>query len=542
MKILLIQPPVEDFYDTKIRLQPLGLCMLKGSVRESLPEVEVVVKDYHHGYGRRTIPLPPELGYLKEYYPYPDSSPFCTFHSYFHFGASFEQIAAEVERERPDLVGISSLFSPYHREAASCAREIRKRTGALIVMGGPHVSSSPLSVLADPNVDFIVNGEGEKPFVELLQCLLSGLPFDHVEGIGHKRKGSPVLNPPARNLPFETLPLPDFSDLPPERYRLGNTPLCFITTSRGCPHRCAFCSVHLTFTGGFRRRPPEQVMHEMEMRYAEGYRVFDFEDDNLTFHRRDFTRLLRWVIDRWRPGEIRLKAMNGVSYLSLDREILLLMKEAGFEEINIALVSAEEESLAALDRPHTLHKFLETVEQAHSVGLRIVAYQIVGLPFETVDMMVETMVLLSRLPVLIGVSIFYSTPGCPMAGQAAPGRELEVLKARSTAMAIETPGFCRDDLYSLFITARILNFLKDHRGDGSITLQDAMESARTRGKRGRIGSELLARLLEEKRLYAATPQGHRLLPRFRPELFFQVMQKAGYIRTRQGGTIRPAGR
>ena len=67
MKLLLIQPPVQDFYDTAIRLQPLGLCALKAIVRERLPRWEVSVKDYHHGRGRRTIPIPPELAYLKAY-------------------------------------------------------------------------------------------------------------------------------------------------------------------------------------------------------------------------------------------------------------------------------------------------------------------------------------------------------------------------------------------------------------------------------------------------------------------------------------------
>lgn len=49
MKLLLLQPPIQDFYETDIRLQPLGLCYLKAAVRKFLPDIEVVVKDYHHG-------------------------------------------------------------------------------------------------------------------------------------------------------------------------------------------------------------------------------------------------------------------------------------------------------------------------------------------------------------------------------------------------------------------------------------------------------------------------------------------------------------
>ncbi|RJR42552.1 MAG: radical SAM protein [Desulfobacteraceae bacterium] len=542
MKILLIQPPIQDFYDTDIRLQPLGLCMLKAVVRERLPEVDVVVKDYHQGHGKRDIPMPHELAYLKEYYAYRDKGPFSTFHGYSHFGASFDVIAREVWRENPDLIGISSLFSPYHREASACAREIKKLLNSPVVMGGSHVSAMPVAVLEDPNVDFVVCGEGERPFVEFVTALLSGSSFEKVPGLGFKRNGKPILNAPQRNFTFEDLPPPDFSDLPPERYRLGKKPLCFITTTRGCPHRCEFCSVHLTFKEGFRQRRPAEVMSEIEKRYAAGYRVFDFEDDNLSFHKGNFKELLSLIGQRWPAGEIRCTAMNGISYLSLDEEILSLMKQAGFRDLNLSLVSAEEQSLAAAKRPHTVRKFMETVEQAHSLGFQIVAYQIVGLPYETREMMVMTMVSLTRLPLLLGVSIFYMTPGSPISGKLVSLNDTDPFKARSTAMAIETDKFCRDELYTLFITARIINFLKGLKiGEGAVSLKHALEFAGIQGKRARTGAELLKRLLDENKLYAATARGHLPLSRFRPDLFSELFEKAEFIRTNEGGTIRLSG-
>lgn len=538
MKILLLQPPVQDFYDTPVRLQPLGLCMLKAVLKERLPEVEVIVKDYHQGFGKREIPIPPELSYLKEYYPVSDSSPFSTFHRYYHFGASFEEIASDVEQEAPDIIGISSLFSPYHREAAGCAREIRRRMDKSIIIGGSHVSSSPLSVLADPNVDFVIYGEGERSMVEFVKTFQAGGSYEEVPNLGYKKEGKLILNPPGKNYPYESLPRADFSDLPLDRYVLGKKPLCFITTSRGCPHRCSFCSVHLTFTDGFRRRSPEQVMVEMEKRYAEGYRVFDFEDDNLTFQKADFMRLLEMIIQRWPPGEIFLAAMNGISYLSLDLEILGLMKKAGFKDLNLSLVSADEAALAKVSRPHTLDKFLETVNHANSLGFRIVSYQIIGLPFENLDKMIETMALMTRLPVLIGPSIFYLTPGCPMSLEHPIQSETDYIKARSTALGSETAHFCRDDLYTLFVTARILNFLKGlDVGKTTLSLKEALVSAGKFGRRAKTGSELLMRILQEGKLYAATPQGLKTLSRFRPELFFGVLNRAGYVQTRQRGRI-----
>jgi radical SAM superfamily enzyme YgiQ (UPF0313 family) len=538
MKVLLIQPPIRDFYDTDIRLQPLGLCMLKAAVKRFLPDVEVIVKDYHQGYGRKTIPYPPELSYLKEYYLFSDRSPFSMFHNYYHFGASFEEIARDALNERPDLVGISSQFSPYYREAIECAKQIKKILDVPVLMGGSHVSASPLSVLEDRSVDFIIHGEGERPLVEFLKALRTEGSLETVPNLGFKRNGEPILNPEEKNFFFQELPMADFSDLSTDRYLFEKKPLCFITTSRGCPHRCTFCSVHMTFGESFQRRSPQDVLSEIRQRYQEGYRVLDFEDDNLTFNKEHFKQVLESMIMEFPAGEIRLMAMNGLSYLSIDTEILSLMKKAGFKGLNISLVTSNETVLSRLRRPHTLEKYLEVVNQAHALGFDIVSYQILGLPYETLDDMVNTMALMATIPVLIGASIFYLTPGCPIALEFPRMTETDIFKSRSTAMAIETHHFCRDDLYTLFITARIINFLKGLRLKRDKTsLREALHEAAEQGDREKLGAEILIRLLNEKRLYAGTKKGFELLPRFKADLFMKVWMKARSVHTLHGRSI-----
>jgi radical SAM superfamily enzyme YgiQ (UPF0313 family) len=538
MKILLLQPPVEDFYDTAIRLQPLGLCLLKAAVKRHISGAEVVVKDFHQGFGRRTIPIPADLAYLSDYYSHPDASPFSTFSHYYHFGAMAGDIGRAVAGERPDLVGISSLFSAYHQEALGCAREIKKRLHVPIVMGGAHVSAMPEAVLMDPHVDFVIRGEGERALVELVRALREGGDVASVANLGYKRGGEPVLNPMAAGQALEELPPADLSDFANGRYLFEGRPLCSLVTSRGCPHRCAFCSVRSTSGTTYRRRPPEQVLAEMRQRYAEGYRVFNFEDDNLTYHQEGFGSLLESCIAAFPEGEIRLLAMNGISYLSLDRELLGLMKRAGFHHLDVSLVSADEGTLTRMGRPHSLEKYVEVVEGSHAMGLPTVSYQILGLPGEPIEAMVSTMALMARLPVIIGASIFYLTPGCALAVQYPPFTPRDLMRARSTAMARVNERVSRDDLYTLFITARIINFLKGiPRRSAQVTLKDVLEGAGGFGRRARIGGELLERLLGEKRLYAATGDGRRLLSRFRPELFSRVCEEAGYVRTRRGAMI-----
>lgn len=538
MKILLLQPPVQDFYDTAIRLQPLGLCLLKAAVKRHIRGAEVVVRDFHQGFGRRTVPIPRDLAYLREYYRHPDASPFSTFSHYYHFGATAEDVGRTVARERPDLVGISSLFSAYHREALACAREIKKRLQVPIVMGGAHVSVMPESVLMDPHVDFVVRGEGERALVELVRAFQERGEMASVANLGYKRDSEPMLNPMAANYPLDELPPADLSDFANGRYLYEGRPLCSLVTSRGCPHRCTFCSVGSTSGTTYRRRPPEQVLAEMRQRYAEGYRVFDFEDDNLTYHQEGFRSLLGGCIAAFPEGDVRLLAMNGVSYLSLNRELLGLMKRAGFHHLDVSLVSAEDGTLTRMGRPHSLERYMEVVEGAHALGLPMVSYQILGLPGEPIEAMVSTMALMARVPVTIGASIFYLTPGCALAAESVPFTPRDLLTARSTAMARVNEHVSRDDLYTLFITARIINFLKRiPLPSGQGTLKDVLNDAGGLGQRAQIGAELLERLLGEQRLYAATRNGRRLLSRFRPELFFRVFDEIGYLRTRRGAVI-----
>jgi radical SAM superfamily enzyme YgiQ (UPF0313 family) len=538
MKILLLQPPIRDFYDTEIRLQPLGLCMLKAAVKKHLPEIEVVVKDYHHGWGRKTITLPRELSYLREYYEHHDTSPFSTFHQFYHFGADFHEISEDVANEAPDLVGISSLFSSYYREALECARQIKGCIGIPIIMGGSHVSAAPLSMLSDPNVDYIIRGEGERALVEFLKTFQVSGSMKDVPNLGFKQDSEPILNPIGAPYDLEELPWADFSDLNTDRYRLNDKPLCFITTSRGCPHRCTFCSVHLTFGDEFRTRSIEDIILEIGKRYTDGYRVFDFEDDNLSFKREYFKGLLNRLISLFPARDIRLTAMNGISYISLDSRLLELMKKAGFAGLNLSLVTSNETILKRYRRPHTVNKFIEVVDKAHDLGLEVVAYQILGLPHETLDDMIETMALLAQLPVLIGVSIFYMTPGSPIANEFPEMTAKDILKSRSTAMSIETGQFKRDDLYTLFITARIINFIKSFgAGRMGIGLMSALDSINKSDKRGMSGYRILKTLLEERRMYITN--GDEMIPllRFKPDLFFMVWEKMPHIISQAGTMI-----
>jgi radical SAM superfamily enzyme YgiQ (UPF0313 family) len=535
MKILLVQPPVRDFYDTEVRLQPIGLAYLKAAAQKYLPDVQIGIKDFHGGHGRQTVPIPKELTYLSGYYPVPDQSPFSTFHQYYHFGKSFDAIEREIADLEPDVVAVSSLFTPFYREALEIAARVKKRLNAIVVMGGSHASAVPESLLASPDVDYVIRGEGEKPFVELLRAIQNRTGVENVPNLAYKRGDVFILNPMAENFSLDELPAPDLSDFAPSAYTLAGKPMTFMITSRSCPHKCSFCSVHTTFGTRYRRRSLESVLEEIELRYRQGYRVVDFEDDNLTYYKQTFKDLCRRLIERFPDGGMEFVAMNGISYLSLDDELLDLMQRAGFSQLNLALVSSDKTVRETTKRPHTLEAYVKIVNKAHRLGFKIVSYQILGLPNETLESMIQTLAFNTRLHVLLGASPFYRIPNSPIA-RGLSLNDRDFIQARLTALAIETEHFSRDDIYTLFVTTRIVNFLKGLPLAADLTLQELLNHPFAE-QRNRVGFEVLRLLLGIGRLYFFTRSGLVENRHFRTALFHRVMARAAVVGCQNGRTI-----
>jgi radical SAM superfamily enzyme YgiQ (UPF0313 family) len=293
--------------------------------------------------------------------------------------------------------------------------------------------------------------------------------------------------------------------------------------------------VHTTFGTDYRRRSLENVLEEIVLRYQQGYRVIDFEDDNLTYYKQTFKELCRRLIAIFPNREMQFVAMNGISYLSLDDELLELMHQAGFSHLNLALVSSDKTVRETTKRPHTLESYLKVVSKAHRLGFKIVSYQILGLPNETLDSMIQTLAFNARLPVLLGASPFYRTPNAPIA-RGLELTETDFVKARLTALAIETENFNRDDIYTLFVTTRIVNFLKGLAIGESVSMMELI-TRRWLDQRSRIGFELLNKLEQTNKMYFSASHGLVENRHFRKELFHRVVSEIGSIACQNGKSI-----
>src|SRR5262245_24821650 len=203
-----------------------------------------------------------------------------------------EQILDRVLPSKPDLIGLSALTiekDTIHRLTGLIKA---KAPATIVVVGGPYATSSRRTLLRDRCIDFVVAGEGEITFEELLDHLDSGSDVSEVPGLLYHR-GEEIHETPAR-LPIadlDALPIPSWDRIDMAAYdrcesieRFTGLPWAAFYTSRGCPFRCTYC--HDVFGKKFRARTAGRVIEEMELLHDRyGVREFHFYDDIFNFRK-----------------------------------------------------------------------------------------------------------------------------------------------------------------------------------------------------------------------------------------------------------------
>jgi anaerobic magnesium-protoporphyrin IX monomethyl ester cyclase len=470
MKILLCQPPVEDFYSTPDRHYPLGLLSLAGYLL-GLP-VEIKIVDFLHNGGRKTIPLPENFAPLEDFLSY-DTSPVKIFHQYYHFGTDWEDMAGCFRKESPDIIAISSLFYTYSYESIKTARLARASCpDAVIVMGGQNIRYGLTSFNEDIPADYLIAGEGEIPFRMLVECLLDRRKTpDQIPGLYQCIDGK--FRVVSRHMPCTPA-----EDIHTEHalirtgdYTIGGLPAAMIQTSRGCPFGCTFCTIEQTFGRKIRYRPVPAILKEIEDLTDRGVQVLDFEDDNLTVDR-DFAITLFSGIKEKYGNSLCLYAMNGLSSWTLDKALLELMREAGFAMLNLSVGTLAEQSLRKTRRVDSREAFENAAVTAAALGMKVMGYFIAGIPGETVEETLETLAFLSHLPVVAGISPFYYIPGQSMSIPRIPSNPRD---ARLSRFYPADSQWSEKELITLFRLTRWVNYVKEkmsNAGIQSCTLKD----------------------------------------------------------------------
>lgn len=465
-KIILIQPPIQEFYLTRKRTIPYGLASIAASLeKQGFPTqiLDALARDKS-----RPIDYPPKFKYLNAFYGRSDLSLFSLFHSFKHFGYAHGHMGKLVRDKQPFLVGISSLFTAYGDQALETARAVKQfYPQAYTVLGGHHPTLFPEETLACDAVDFVLRGEGEVS-LPLLCRFLTEYPkqpelLEKIPGVAFRRKTDIFINPPAWIDDLDSIPLPSLEKINQTYYYRKKKAAITVVASRGCPMPCSYCSVSATSSyAKFRQRSVSGILMEIQDQ-AENLDIgfIDFEDENLTLNKNWALDLLSGIQDIFKGKEVELRAMNGLFPPSLDREILLAMKGAGFKTLNLSVGSFSLKQLSRFKRPDVRKAHDRVVDTAKELGLNCVSYIIGAAPGQTALSTLNDLILLAGHQTLAGLSIFYPAPGSL---DYARCEQMNLLPSdfslmRSTALPLDHTT-SRLQAITLLRLARVLNFLK----------------------------------------------------------------------------------
>lgn len=394
--LLLLQPPWGDLYGNfrkaarkAILYPPLGLCYIGSAAKQ-------------RGYNVRLVDA--EIEPLTE-----------------------ETIPALFKEFPPDLIGITTT-TPLYPEAKVIAKLCKTFSSAPIIMGGPHMTLMSEQVLNECHeIDYGVVGEGEETFVEFLRAYESGrMEVSNIPGLAGRNGSGLLLGNPRKFMEnLDTLAFPDRSLLKNEAYywsvpHRGKLRFTTLSSARGCPYACVFCSEHTMFGRTVRYRSPENVVEEMdELSNRLGLNMIGFVDDTFTLLKERVIYMCGLIQKR----NLNVKMDCWTHANTVDEEVLRAMKNAGFVRVCFGIESGDPNVLARTKKNVTLERLREAFLLAKKVGLETCGYAILGLPFETRESAMNTIHFMQTLENLdYGfLSIASPLPGTDMYDMAKKG-------------------------------------------------------------------------------------------------------------------------
>ncbi len=252
-----------------------------------------------------------------------------------------------------DVVAMSVMTSTANR-AYQIADAIRKVAPKIkIIMGGPHVTY--MSEEAAQYADLVVKGEGE-------EIILEAVNNPNLTGI--------VQGPPVNDL--NKYPIPDLSLLSEKNLPPRQAP---ISTSRGCPFDCIFCTVSSTFGRKCRFRDPENVVEEIYKRKTEGYRKAFFYDDNFAISKERTKIMLEGMIRR----KIKINwSAEARSDIAKDKELLKLMSQSNCSRMFIGFESVNPKTLDAYNKKQKVEDIRTCIKNLHEYGIKVHGMFVLG--------------------------------------------------------------------------------------------------------------------------------------------------------------------
>jgi len=420
MKILLIDTPFYRFIKYYNRFFPLGLAYLAAQLCDQGHDVVIYDADANVGKNEEM-----DFSILESKYPKYIEHVNDLSHSI------WDELRDTLKRVRPNVVGISVYTTKI--AAALRTAQICKSIAPHIpvVTGGPHPSVKADEILRiSPYIDFAIRGEGEVSFLQLVDALENGKPYNNIKGLSFKHDGRIYHNPDAEFIKeLDKIPYPA-RELLINRDSYSSEDMGLIMTGRGCPFSCTFCSSKGVWKRIVRLRSVENVINEIQQVQAKyNTTQFSLKDDTFPVNRERVLEFCKVIKEK----RLKIGWDCNVRANLVDESLLKTMKSAGCNGIKMGIESGSDRILTEIMKKGiTVAQVKHAAKLLNKVSIHWTGYFMMGLPTETSEEMRETFRLAKQIkPDFVSLSVYEPFPGtelynrCLAMGCIADDRTLE---------------------------------------------------------------------------------------------------------------------
>ncbi len=300
-----------------------------------------------------------------------------------------EQAADAIRQIDPHIVALTckTLGWPAVLEIAQLVRRVAP--GALVVVGGPHMTIYPRESLSWDCIDITAVGDGEETLLEICLRLEGGdEPWDVPGTAARRPDGEVVLNPArpiARDL--DRYPFTAFDLMPMERYHCLTVlkPMATMVTSRGCPWKCGYCSQ--VYSEKLRFRSVDSVAEEMAwLEKTWGVREIVMFDETFTMGKKRMLQLAEELGRRDLKVRFNIRARVD----TVDRDVLRALKGVGLRSIHMGVEAGTDRMLRIMKKGITRQQCLTAFRAAREAGIETRGYFMLGYPDATRHDLQET--------------------------------------------------------------------------------------------------------------------------------------------------------
>ncbi len=282
---------------------------------------------------------------------------------------------SELLAEKPYAIGFSTYIWNIEETIKLIGNIKKVMPDIIIILGGPEVSYNPKKYLA--YADFIVTGEGEKPFYELLKYFDNKEKLENIEGIVFEKDGEQIENICKTKLELADIPFP-YTEIDSFKNKI-----IYYESSRGCPYSCSYCLS--SSTNGVRFLSEDRVKSDLSFFLAQKPKQVKFVDRTFNAKKDHAIKIWKYLIEN-DNGVTNFHFELSGNTITDDMIEALRPARVGLIQFEIGIQSTNEKTLNEIDRAIDNKKVFETVKKILALkNIHVHVDLIAGLPYENFD-------------------------------------------------------------------------------------------------------------------------------------------------------------